>query len=137
MLALFTVGRWGLSLGGAEYSKAHQVFSLVTLALIASAHHAAFTRAYSGYSLKQAIVLGMMIGVTTQLVIFFSTALSYGLGIQTFFNSPTALNAKEAVPFGTAMMGRTFGLVVNTITNAIAAAIGYWMGAALPRSAKA
>jgi hypothetical protein len=135
LLALFTVGRWGLSLGGAEYAKTHQVFSLVTLALIASAHHAAFARAFAGYDLKRAATLGALVGLSTQLVIFVSTALSYLLGLSTFFNAPAALNATEPVAFGAAMGGRAFGLVVNTILNVIAALIGYAMGAALPRKA--
>lgn len=133
LLALFTIGRWGLSLGGVEYAKAHQVFSLVTLALIASAHHAAFARAFAGYNLKRAVVLGALVGVSTQVVIFVSTALSYMLGLNTFFNTPAALNSQEPMAFGAAMIARTGGLVVNTVLNVIAALIGYAMGGALPR----
>lgn len=135
ILALFTVGRWGLGFGGVEYAKAHQVFSLVTLALIASAHHAAFGRAFAGFSWKRAAGIGAMIGLATQVVIFVSTALSYLLGLETFFNNPTALNQTAAVPFGAAMLARLGGLVVNTILNTIAALIGYAMGGALPRKA--
>ena len=135
ILALFTLGRWGLSLGGAEYAKTHQVFSLVTLALIASAHHAAFARAFAGYNLSRAVVLGALIGLSTQVVIFVSTGLSYVLGLHTFFNVPAALNSPEPVAFGAAMAARSVGLVVNTILNVIAALIGYAMGAALPRKA--
>lgn len=135
ILALFTLGRWGLSLGGADYTKTHQVFSLVTLALIASAHHAAFARAFAGYTLGRAVVLGALVGVSTQIVIFVSTALSYVLGLHTFFNVPAALNSPEPVAFGAAMAARSVGLVVNTILNVIAALVGYAMGAALPRKA--
>lgn len=133
ILALFTIGRWGLSLGGAEYAKTHQVFSLVTLAAIASAHHAAFARAFAGYSLGRAAALGALIGLSTQAVIFVSTGLSYLLGLHTFFNDPAALNAAEPVAFGTAMMARTLGVVVNTVINTIVALIGYAMGGALPK----
>lgn len=132
LLGLFTIGRWALGFAGVEYAKAHQVFSIVTLSLIASAHHAAFARAFQGYGLKRAIGLGVMIGLTAQVVIFASTALSYGLGIETFFNAPRALNSETAIGFGAAMAARAFGLVVNTILNAIAAAIGYAMGGSLP-----
>jgi hypothetical protein len=135
LLAVFTLGRWGLSLGGVEYAKAHQVFSLVTLALIASAHHAAFARAFAGYDLKRALVLGALVGLSTQAAIFVSTGLSYILGLNTFFNTPAALNSPEPVAFGAAMGARAFGLVVNTILNTIAALIGYFMGGALPRKA--
>lgn len=131
ILGLFTVGRWALSLAGADYAKTTNIFSLVTLALIASAHHAAFARAFKGYSLKDAAALGATIGVVTQLVIFASTLISYLLGISTFWNAATALNSPEAVPFGAAMVARLQGLVGNTIFNTIAALIGYAMGGTL------
>ena len=131
ILGLFTVGRWALSLSGAEYAKTTNVFSLVTLALIASAHHAAFARAFRGYTLKDAAALGAAIGVVTQLVIFASTLISYLFGMSTFWNHPTALNSPEAVPFGAAMVARVGGLIGNTIFTVIAACIGYVMGASL------
>ncbi len=131
ILGLFTVGRWALSLNGADYAKTTGTFSLVTLALIASAHHAAFARAFKDYTLKDAAALGATIGIVTQLVIFASTVISYALGISTFWNNPTALNQPTEVPFGAAMLARVGGLVVNTILNVIAAAIGYAMGGSL------
>lgn len=132
ILGVFTIGRWGLSLGGVEYAKAHHVFSLVILSLIASAHHAAFARAFAGYSLKRAAGLAATVGFVTQLVVFFSTAISYLLGLDTFFNAPAALNSTQPVAFGAAMLARTGGVLANTITNTIAGLIGYAMGGALP-----
>ena len=134
LLGLFTLGRWGLSLGGAEYAKTTHVFSLVNLALIASAHHAAFARAFEGYKIKDALVLGALIGLTSQIVVFVSTLISYMLGITTFWNTPAALNQTADVPFAAAMMARTGGLVGNTLFNVIAAAIGYAMGGSLKSS---
>lgn len=131
LLALFTIGRWGLSLSGADYAKTTNIFSLVTLALIASAHHAAFARAFQGYGIKDALALGAYIGLVTQLVIFGSTLLSYGLGMHTFWNAPTALNQTAEVPLSAAIVGRIGGLVVNTVLNVISATIGYAMGGSL------
>ena len=62
LLALFTVGRWVISFTSSDYARATWIFSLVPLALIASAHHAAFARAFQGYSLKDAAALGALIG---------------------------------------------------------------------------
>jgi hypothetical protein len=131
LLALFTIGRWVISFTSTDYARATWIFSLVPLALIASAHHAAFARALQGYSLKDALVLGALIGFVTQIVIFASTALSYGLGLSTLWNSPAALNQTAVVPFGAAMMARVVGMVVNTILNVIAALIGYAMGGSI------
>jgi hypothetical protein len=131
LLGIFTVGRWALSFSGMDYLRATPIFSLVPLAVIASALHAAFARAFCGYRLKDAAALGATIGLVTQVVIFASTAISYALGLSTMWNAPAALNQPEAVAFGAAMGARTGGLVVNTILNAIVACIGYAMGGSL------
>jgi hypothetical protein len=94
----------------------------------------AFARAFEGASLKRAVGPGLMIGATTQLVIFASTAASYLLGLETFFNAPQALNSPTPVAFGAAMATRSAGLVAGTIANGIAAAPGFAMGGALPRT---
>lgn len=137
ILALFAIGRWAISFSGMEYARATQIFSLVTLSLIASAHHAAFARAFRDYSLKDAAILGAHIGFATQVVIFVSTFLSYALGLSTLWNAPTALNQAAEVPFGAAMLARLGGLVVNTILNTIAGVIGYFMGAGLKKANQA
>lgn len=134
ILGLFTIGRWAVSFSGMSYAQATPIFSLVPLAVIASAHHAAFARVFQGYSLKDVAVLGALIGIVTQVIIFASTALSYGLGLSTLWNAPTALNQTAAVPFAAAMVARAGGLVVNTILNVIAAVIGYFMGGSLKAS---
>jgi hypothetical protein len=131
LLALFTAGRWSLSLSGADYYKTTGIFSLATLALLCSANHGAFARAYEGYSWKEAAALGATIGVVTQIVIFSSTVISYALGLETFWNFPRALNQTTAVPLGTALVVRSAGVVIHFFTNAIAAMIGFAMGGAL------
>jgi hypothetical protein len=133
LLGLFTIGRWALSFTNLSYAQATPIFSLVPLALVASAHHAAFARAFRGYGLKDALALGALIGAVTQIVIFASTAISYALGLSTLWNAPTALNQTAAVSFGGAMISRITGFVVNVILNVIAASIGYAMGGAIKK----
>jgi hypothetical protein len=132
LLALFTVGRWAQSLGHVDYAKAHHVFSIVTLTLLSSAFFAAFCRKWRGYSLLQAVMLGMILGLAAQLVIFLSTVISYGLGLHTFFNHPTALNVEKDLPMNEALLRRAGGLLAGPISNGIAAMLGWLMGAALP-----
>jgi hypothetical protein len=132
LLALFTVGRWAQSLMHVEYAKAHHVFSIVTLTLLSSAFFAAFCRKWRGYTLLQAVMLGMMLGLLAQIVIFASTALSYMLGLHTFFNHPTALNVEGDLPMNDALVRRAVGLVAGPISNGIAAMLGWLMGGALP-----
>jgi hypothetical protein len=134
LLAIFTLGRWGLSLGGAEYSATHQVFSIVILTNISSAYYAFLTRGFVGGGLKRALTLGALLGAISQVVILVSTAASYILGMETFFNAPRALNVAEAIPFGQAMGARAVGLVVNVVTNVLTAALGYAIAAVGPKA---
>jgi hypothetical protein len=134
LLAIFTVGRWTLGFAGAEYDRTHQVFSIVILTFISSAYYGYLARNFVGGGLKRALVLGVILGLCSQIVIFASTAISYILGIDSFFTNPRALNVEHAITFGQAMGVRVFGLVVNTIFNAIAGAIGYGIAAVGPKA---
>ena len=135
LLAVFTIGRWGLSLGGADYNATHQVFSIVILTVISSAYYAYITRNFAGGGLKRALTLGALLGVISQVVILVSTALSYIMGMETFFNAARALNVEAAIPFGEAMGARAIGLVANVVLNVISAALGYAFAAVGPKNA--
>jgi len=132
LLAVFTVGRWAQSLGGFEYAKTHQIFSIVTLTFLASAYFAAFCRKWRGYTLLQAVLLGMTFGLAAQLVIFLSTVVSYQLGLHTFFNHPRALNSETEIALSEALVRRAGGLVAGPISNGVAAFLGWFMGGVLP-----
>lgn len=132
LLGLFTAGRWAQSLGNVEYAKGHHVFSIATLTLLSSAYFAAFCRKWRGYTLLQAVMLGMTLGLVAQLVIFASTAISYGLGLHTFFNHPRVLNAEVEVSMNEALTLRAFGLVGGPVENGAAAFLGWFMGGVLP-----
>ena len=132
LLALFTVGRWAQSLGHVEYARGHHVFSIVTLTLLSSAYFAAFCRRWRNHTFPQAVMLGMTLGLSAQVVIFLSTVVSYALGLHTFFNHPTALNATGDLPMSDALVRRLLGLLEAPIANGIAALLGWLMGAALP-----
>ncbi len=135
LLAIFTVARFIQGATGVPYERAHQVFSIVTLTFLASAIFAAFCRRWRGYGVKQALVLGLLFGLFSQVVIFTATVLSYGLGASTYFNHPTALNEAGAVPIGHAIRIRLLALFFNPIANAIAALIGWALGGLLPTTA--
>ncbi len=137
LLAIFTAGRWAQSLGEVEYAKGHHVFSIVILTLLASAYFAAFCRRWRGYGLLQAVMLGMTLGLAAQVVIFLSTAISYALGLHTFFNHPTALNVTTDLPMNEALVRRAAGLVAGPVSNGVAAFIGWFLGALLPEGTPA
>lgn len=134
LLALFTAGR--LAMTPVPYEKGHQVFSLVTLTALSSIYFGAFSRRWLGYRVSQAALLGALIGLSTQVVIFVVTLVSYLSGFQNYFTHPRALlgvNAPpEAIAFGAAMGMRLGGLFANTITATIVACLGWAMGGLLP-----
>ena len=134
LLAIFAVVRFAQGAMGVPYMKAHHVFSIVMLTLMASAFYAAFCRRWRGFRLLQAMALGAMFGFIAQVVIFSATLISYALGIDTFFNHPTALNEVSAVPLARAVVIRARALLTFPIVNAIAAAIGWALGGMLPEA---
>jgi len=79
-------------------------------------------------------VLGALLGAVSQVVIFVSTALSYGTGLDTFFNHPRALNVEQPIPFGEAMVARTITFVANVVTNVVTGALGYAIAAVGPKA---
>jgi hypothetical protein len=132
LLAVFTVGRLVLGFTGVPYERGHHVFSIVILSLLSSMFYGGFCRKWRGYTVAQALAVGATIGVMSQLVIFLLTFLSYALHVDTYFVNPRALNAPGPISFAAAMAGRLGGLVINTATHSVAAALGWVVGATLP-----
>lgn len=133
LLAIFTVGRW---LQGTvvktPYERGHQVFSIVILTILSALYYGAFCRRWRGYRLGQAAMLGLLLGLMSQVVIFLATFLSYVLDVDTYFRAPRALNVELPIGMADAMLNRAGGLVVNSINAGIAGALGWAMGALLP-----
>ena len=134
LLAIFTIGRWLMGTAFAvPYDKGTHGLSIVTLTLFASIFSAAFVRRSMGYRLTQAAGLAMFMALVSQVVILLSTAASYLLGIHSYFNEPIAIhNQLDPIAFGPAMGYRVGGLVVNTLLNGIAGALGWALGGLLP-----
>jgi hypothetical protein len=135
LLAIFAVGRFLLGPLGVPYARGHQIFSIVILTMLSCIYYGAFTRRWRGYRLMQVILFAALLGVTSQLVIFALTLVSYAFSLQTYFNHPTALNLPDLerpVAFSRAIAIRTGGLVGNTVFAGIAGAIGWVLGQLLP-----
>lgn len=132
VLAIFTVGRWIMGVKGIPYEQGRDKFSIVILTALSCFYYAAFTRRWRGYKLFKAVGLAMTLGLTSQVVIFAATGLSYALGMDTYFTHPTALNADAALPAGAAMARRAMALVGNTITSGIIGGLGWALGGLLP-----
>jgi hypothetical protein len=114
------------------FEKATDKLSIVIMTLFASLFYAAFCRRWRGFGLVQAVALAALLGLTSQIVIFLSTLVSYALGIQSYFNHPMALNSETPLSLAQALGRRAGGLVAGPVTNAVMGAIGWVMGALLP-----
>jgi hypothetical protein len=138
MLAVVTLGRWLLgTVFEVPYDQGTSLLSIVTLTLFASIVSAVFLRPWLGWRLGKAAGFAMYMAFVSQLVILFSTVLSYALGIDSYFSNPMALNRQaEPVGMAAALGFRAGGLVVNTMLNGIAGALGWALGGLLPRRAE-
>ena len=136
-LGIVTAGRWVQgTVFRVPYERGTHVFSVVTLTLFASLFSAIFLRRWRGFRLGNAAGFAMFMAVVSQLVIWLSTIVAYALDIPSYFSHPIALSRQpEPVTFLAAMGLRAGGLVVNTILNAIAGALGWALGGLLPPKA--
>jgi hypothetical protein len=135
LLALVTAGRWFVSFR-VPYDVGTDKMSIFITTAFSSLFFAAFCRRWRGFSVVQAMVLGAMFGLLSQVVIFSSTAISYALGLETYFNYPKALNVPAAIPMAEALVRRSGGLVAGPIINAMVALIGWALGVLLPADPK-
>ena len=132
LLLIFAIGRWLMgTVFAVPYERGTWFFSIVQLTILASLFSNAYARRWLGWGLGQAVLFAMFLAVCAQAVILLSTAASYLLGVTSYFNHPTALNQPEAVGLGQAIGIRLGGLVVNTILNGIAGALGWALGGLL------
>jgi hypothetical protein len=133
-LGIVTAGRWAHGTAfGVPYEQGTHVFSIVTLTLFASLFSAIFLRRWRGFRLGDAAGFAMFMAVASQVVVWASTVVSYAFDVPSYFSHPMALHRQpEPVNFLAAMGLRAGGLVVNTLLNGIAGALGWALGALLP-----
>jgi hypothetical protein len=132
LLLLTAAGRLAQGALGVPYEKGHHVFSVVILTAFSCLYYGVFLRRLRAQRVLQALRVGFVIGLSSQLLILVLTLASYALQVPTYFTHPTALNATEAVPLGQALLTRLGGLVANSISAAIVGALGWALGGLLP-----
>jgi hypothetical protein len=136
LLVIFAVARFSLGAAGVPYApRGNAMFSIFGLTLISSCYFGALSRKVGGFSWGGTLLVGWLIGLSGQILIFLATWLSYAANIETsYFRHWDALNvpAGTLVPMGTAMAARAGGLVVGPIIAMIPAAIGRALSALAP-----
>ena len=136
LIVLFAIGRFSLGVAGVPYTpRGNAIFSIVGLTFISSFYWGALSGRVGGFSWLGAALIGVALGLFSQILIFGATALSYALDLKTsYFLHWDALNVPEgtAVTMKDALKIRAGGLVVGPIIPGVIALIGRALGALAP-----
>ena len=140
LLVIFAVARFSLGMAGVPYApRGNAMFSIVGLTFISSFYFGALSRKVGGFGWGGTALVGYLIGLCGQTLIFLATWLSYALHVDTsYFRHWDALNvpAGTVVPLGAAMAARAGGLLVGPIVAIVPAVIGRALGALAPESGR-
>jgi hypothetical protein len=130
MVLILLVAIIRLSLGpmGVQYGlRSNAASSVLMLNIISCVYFGALARKVGKFSFLQIILMGITLGLFTQIIIFSFTFISYVADIKdSYFANWDALNVKQGtiVPMATALKTRMGGLVVGPIFSTILALIG-------------
>jgi len=130
LLVFWAIARFSLGLAGVPYApRGNAMFSVLGLTVISCLYYGALSRSIGGFNWKGTLLIGITIGLASQILIFLATLLSYLGGLNTYFVHWDALNVPEGtvVPMGTAMVTRSVGLIFGTFTLPV---IGAFVGRA-------
>lgn len=138
LLVIWTIARFSLGLAGTPYApRGNAMFSIVGLTVISALYFGAMSKRVGGFSWLGTILIGLVLGLFSQILIFTATLISYLANVNTYFTHWDALNVPEGttVPMAQAMTARAGGLVAGSILIIVVALIGRAVFSALaPRT---
>jgi hypothetical protein len=141
LLLIFAVARFALGANGVPYApRGNAMFSIVGLSFVSAFYWGALSRRIGGFGWGGTALVGLLIGLWAQILIFTATYLSYAMGIETsYFRHWDALNVAEGtiVPMATAMKTRAGALVVGPLIVMVPALIGRLAAALAPEPREA
>lgn len=139
MLTIYAAGRFLLGANGVPYApRGNAVFSIVGLTFISAIYFGALSRRLGGFSWGGTVLVGVVLGLYGQVLIFIATWLSYAMGIETsYFRHWDALNVPEGtvVTMAAALSARAGGLVIGPLIAIVPALIGRLASALAPEAA--
>ena len=137
LLVIWTIARFSLGLAGTPYApRGNAMFSIVGLTLISALIYGAMSKRIGGFDWKGTVLVGLVLGLWAQILIFTATLISYLANLNTYFVHCDALNVPEGTvaPMASAMTARAFGILVGSILMIVVACIGRAVfGALAPR----
>ena len=135
LLLIFAIARFSLGLAGVPYApRGNAMFSLVGVSIISSIYFGAISGKVGGFGWGGAILVGIIIGLFSQILIFTATLISYAAHLNTYFTHWDALNVPEGtvLPMGRALTTRAGGLIVGPILTTVCALVGRALGGLAP-----
>jgi hypothetical protein len=127
LLVVWAALRFIIGLRGVPYApRGNAMFSVLGLAIISCLYFGAMSRRVGGFNWVGTILVGAVIGLWTQILIFTATLISLAANLNTYFVHWDALNIPEGThaTMAQAMTTRAVGLVIGTILGIIVALIG-------------
>ena len=136
LLLIFAVARFALGANGVPYApRGNAMFSIVVLSFVSAFYWGALSRKIGGFGWGGTALVGLLIGLWSQILIFTATWLSYQMGIETsYFRHWDALNAApdSVVPMADALKTRAGALLIGPIMSTIPACIGRLLSGLAP-----
>lgn len=136
LITIWAIARFSLGLAGVPYApRGNAMFSIVGLTLISSIYFGALSRRVGEFGWGGTALIGAVIGLFAQILIFTATVISHISDLNTYFVHWDALNVAEGtvVPMGRAMIIRAVGLISNTIYATLFALIGRALSGLAPK----
>lgn len=127
LIVIWTIARFTIGLAGTPYApRGNAMFSILGLTIICALIYGAMSNRIGNFSWVGTLLIGLVLGLWSQIMIFTATLISYLADLNTYFRHWDALNVPEGtvVPMSQAMMARAGGLLVGPILIIVVALIG-------------
>ena len=128
LIVIWTVLRFinGPVFGTPYAPRGNAMFSILGLTIICGLIYGALSKRVGNFSWTGTILIGVVLGLFSQILIFLATLISYAANIDTYFRHWDALNVPEGtvVPLGKALITRAGGFIAGPILGTITALIG-------------
>jgi hypothetical protein len=139
MVLVWVIARFCMGLAGVPYApRGNAVFSVLNITWISCFYWGALSGRVGGFDWKGALLVGVILGVWAEVLIFLATLVTYLGNFTTYYVHWDALNVPEgtAVPMAEALGKRAVGIVFGAIAPALIALFGRAAGKLAPAAAE-
>lgn len=139
MLVLYTTIRFLLGVNGVPYApRGNAMASVVGVTILSCLYFGALSKREVKFGWGSTLLIGVIISLTAQILIFTATLISYSANLNTYFVHWDALNVPEGtvVPMAQGMKARALGVLTAPISGVVMASIGRLLGFLAPEFKK-